>query len=199
MTIEACQAFCTTNNYALAGLEYASQCYCSNSLASPSVLGYTKCTMACSGNAAETCGGSSAISLFNNTAYIYPSNPQLVNSYVYQGCYHEATTGRLLAGPSYSNSTGMTVESCTTFCQANMPNGVYAGVEYGQECYCDASLPSTAVLETDTGHETCNMLCKGNDKEYCGAGSLLNVYEYQATTTPAREVVRKTKFRRYGK
>jgi hypothetical protein len=27
MTIEACAAYCTENNYALAGLEYSSQCY----------------------------------------------------------------------------------------------------------------------------------------------------------------------------
>lgn len=134
MTIESCQAFCTANNYALAGLEYSSQCYCSNSLASPSAVGITTCTMQCSGNSAEFCGGSGAISVFNNTNYIYPSNPQTVNSYSYQGCYHEATTGRLLTGPSYSNSTGMTVESCTAFCYDNMPNGLYAGVEYGQEC-----------------------------------------------------------------
>ena len=120
----------------------------------------------------------------------------MVNSYVYQGCYHEGTTGRLLSGPSYSNSTGMTVESCTSFCQANMLNGVYAGVEYGQECYCAASLPTGAVLESDVGHSTCNMLCKGNDKEYCGAGGLLNVYKYQATSSTAKKV-RKTKFRRH--
>jgi hypothetical protein len=193
MTIESCQAYCASNNYALAGLEYASQCYCSNTLASPSAVGYTGCTAQCSGNTAEYCGGSGAISVFNNTAYIYPGNPQVVNSYVYQGCYHEGATGRLLSGPSYSNNTGMTVESCTSFCQANMPNGVYAGVEYGQECYCGASLPTGAVLESDVGHSTCNMLCKGNNKEYCGAGSLLNVYEYQPTSTK----VRKTKFRRH--
>ena len=68
-----------------------------------------------------------------------------------------------------------------------MPNGVFAGIEYGQECYCAAALPATAVLEPDVGHADCNMLCKGNDKEYCGAGSLLNVYEYQATT-PAKKI-----------
>jgi hypothetical protein len=71
--------------------------------------------------------------VFNNTGYIYPSNPQIVESYVYQGCYHEASTGRLLSGPSYTNDTGMTVESCLEFCKANLPNGVYAGVEYAQE------------------------------------------------------------------
>ena len=27
MTIEACSAYCAENNYALAGLEYSSQCY----------------------------------------------------------------------------------------------------------------------------------------------------------------------------
>lgn len=187
MNIESCQAYCTANNYALAGLEYSSQCYCSNELASSSAVGYTGCTMTCSGNSAEYCGGSGALSLFNNTAYIYPSNPPTVNSYVYQGCYHEGATGRLLSGPSYSNSTGMSVESCTTFCQANMPNGIFAGVEYGQECYCAATLPAAAVLEQDVGHADCNMLCKGNDKEYCGAESLLNVYEYQATT-PAKKI-----------
>jgi hypothetical protein len=200
MTIEACQAFCTTENYALAGVEYSSQCYCSNTLASTSSVGYNGCTFTCSGNTAETCGGSGALSLFNNTAYTYPSNPQLVNHYFYLGCYHEGATSRLLSGASYSNSTGMTVESCTAFCQANMPNGVYAGVEYGQECYCATSLPSNAVLEADVGHSTCNMLCKGNDHEFCGAGNLLNVYEYrsnQTTTVPASNVVQMKKIKRH--
>ena len=144
----------------------------SNALASPSTLGYTACSMTCSGNTAEICGGPSLISIFNNTAYVYPSNPQTVGSYTYLACYHEGTTGRLLSGPSYTNSTGMTVESCTSFCHSNMPNGVYAGVEYGQglfssleiwqrqadsqiECYCSATLPTTAVIQAPG---TCSMV-----------------------------------------
>jgi hypothetical protein len=93
----------------------------------------TKCNMVCSGNNAEMCGGSSLVSIFNNTAYVYPGNPSTVGAYVYQGCYKEVTNGRLLSAASYSNSTAMTVESCTAFCQSNLPNGVYAGVEYAQQ------------------------------------------------------------------
>jgi len=103
--------------------------------------------MPCANNTQEFCGGSSRVSVFNNTAYVYPSSPQTVGNYSYLGCYHEATAGRLLSGPSYSNSTGMTVESCTSFCQANLPNGAYAGVEYAQECYVSIYiLPGWMVL-----------------------------------------------------
>jgi hypothetical protein len=69
----------------------------------------------------------------------------------------------------------MTVESCVSFCAANGANGLVAGVEYGQECYCAGSLPSTAILQPAS---SCNMLCKGNNKEFCGAGGMLNVYRY---------------------
>lgn len=129
--------------------------------------------MGCSGNAAEKCGGSSRLSVFNNTAYVYPSAPPRVGNYALQGCYKEATVGRLFPGPMYTNSTGMTLESCTTFCAAQGANGVYAAVEYSQECYCGATLPASAVNATLS---SCNMLCKGNNKEYCGAGGFLDVY-----------------------
>lgn len=140
MTIESCQAYCTANNYALAGVEYGSQCYCSNAIASPAAVDYTGCTMTCSGNSAELCGGSSRLNLFNNTAYIYPSSPTTVGNYAYQGCYHEATVNRLLGGPSYSNNTAMTIESCVAFCSANMATGVYAGLEYASRTYLITSL-----------------------------------------------------------
>jgi hypothetical protein len=176
MTIESCQAFCTKHNYALAGLEYASQCYCSNSMASPSALGQVGCSMACTGNSAETCGGSSRISMFNNTAYVYPNSPKSANSYTYLGCYAEAANGRLLSGVSYSDGVAMTVESCTAFCKANVPSGGYAGVEYASQCYCGAALSQTPVAST-----SCNMLCTGNNKEFCGGSGTLNVYQYSAT------------------
>jgi len=133
--------------------------------------------MTCSGNTAEYCGGSDRLSVFNNTAYVSPTAPTNSGNYILQGCYQEASAGRLLSGPSTTNSTGMTVEMCTSYCQAQGTNGVYAGVEYAQECYCGASLPSTAV-QTSLG--SCNMLCKGNTKEYCGGSGLLDVYLYKA-------------------
>jgi hypothetical protein len=176
MTIESCQSFCTSNNYALAGVEYGSQCYCANTIASASTLGDTGCSMACSGNGAETCGGSDRINMFNNTAYIYPFSPKSANSYNYVGCFNEATTGRLLSGVSYSDSAAMTVESCTAFCKANVPSGGYAGVEYSSQCYCGAAYSQTPVVST-----SCDMLCAGNNKEFCGGSGTLNVYQYEAS------------------
>lgn len=180
MTIEACNSYCTSNNYALSGVEYGSQCYCGNGMSSASSLGQSGCSFACAGNSAEICGGSDRLSVFNNTAYTSPTSPTNSGNYVLQGCYQELNGGRLLSGASYSNTTGMTVETCTSFCQAQGTSGVYAGVEYSQECYCSSSLPSTA---TSVSSGSCNMLCTGNNKEYCGGSGLLDVYLYKAPST----------------
>jgi hypothetical protein len=158
--------------------QYASQCYCGNTITSTSTFGNTGCSMSCTGNSAETCGGSDRLSIFNNTAYVYPVNPKSANGYVYLGCYQEATTGRLLSGISYTDTNAMTVESCTAFCKANLPLGIYAYVEYSSQCYCGATLTQTPVIEPAS---SCNMLCTGNNKEFCGGSSLLNLYEYQVS------------------
>jgi len=175
MTVESCQAFCSssTNNYGLAGLEYSGECYCGNALQQYSAVGFTGCNMPCSGNSSEICGGNSRLSVYNLTSYVPPTIVKAVGSYAYEGCYNEPTKGRLLGGPAYTNMTGMTVEACVAFCQASSPSQPYAGVEYAQECYCASSLPSSASTVSDS---SCNMLCTGNRKEFCGAGSLLNVY-----------------------
>lgn len=179
MTIESCQAFCSssTNNYGLAGLEFASECYCGNGLQSGSTLGQKNCNMPCNGNSSEICGGSSALSVYNLTTYVPPTTVKAVGSYVSKGCYQESTTGRLLSGASYTNATGMTVESCVAFCKTN--NQAYAGLEYAKECFCGTSFPTTAATASLS---SCNMLCTGNHKEFCGAGGLLNMYYNDPTS-----------------
>ncbi len=129
MTIESCQAFCTTNDYALSGVEYASQCFCSNSIAEGSTGGQSGCDMACTGEASEACGGSSRLNIFNNTAYVYPVTPLEVQGYAYVGCFDELNGERLLPQASYVTGTGMTVESCVGFCNEN--GLAVAGLEYG--------------------------------------------------------------------
>ena len=59
----------------------------------------------------------------------------------------------------------------------------FAGVEYAQECYCASALPKTATMASSAG--SCNMLCTGNSKEYCGGSNLLNVYAYNASSVSA--------------
>jgi hypothetical protein len=45
--------------------------------------------------------------------------------------------GRALTGAAYTDTVGMTVESCVNFC--NGKSLIYAGVEYAQEC-CKSKL-----------------------------------------------------------
>ena len=127
--------------------------------------------MPCSGNSSEICGGSSRLSVYNSTTYIPPTTVKQVGSYVSKGCYAEGNNTRLLTGPSYSNSTGMTVESCVGFCKTAGAN--YAGVEYASQCFCGSSLPSTS---SPLDPSLCNMVCTGSQREFCGAASLLNIY-----------------------
>ncbi|WRT68154.1 uncharacterized protein IL334_005129 [Kwoniella shivajii] len=174
MTIQACQAFCLSKNLPLAGLEYGRECYCGVALQSNSTLGYSGCNMACAGNTAgssDICGGSSRLSVFNYTAYVPPQLVPLVGTYKLQGCYSEPSKGRALAAYSFSNSTGMSAEWCVNGCQAKGYS--YAGMEYGQECWCDKSLNAGSTKLADSA---CNMLCPGDQREYCGAGSKLAVY-----------------------
>ena len=174
MTVESCQAFCSGHNYGLAGLEYAQECWCGNALQQNSQVGFTGCNMACKGNAYEICGGAGRLSVYNLTTYVPPVIVQTAGNYTFQGCYKEATTGRLLTGPTYTNNTGMTVESCVKFCSAQIPAQPYAGVEYAAECYCGSSLPTTATRAATNA--TCSMTCSGNNKEYCGGPNLLDIY-----------------------
>ncbi|KAH8821809.1 beta 1,3 exoglucanase [Xylogone sp. PMI_703] len=67
MTVEACQTVCKAGGWSYAGLEYADECYCDNALRNgggPAPDGNTGCNMACAGNAAETCGGSNRLNLY---------------------------------------------------------------------------------------------------------------------------------------
>lgn len=70
------------------------------------------------------------IPLSGRAAAAAPST-NLPGPWSYQGCYTDAGT-RTLSGNSYTNTTGMTVESCIAFCEPGY--WIYAGVEYFQEC-----------------------------------------------------------------
>jgi hypothetical protein len=65
LTVEECLFACKDNGFAFAGVEYASQCFCSVVLGNGSVpLDSSQCNMACNGNINETCGGSGTLDLY---------------------------------------------------------------------------------------------------------------------------------------
>ncbi|CAO1626462.1 unnamed protein product [Jaminaea pallidilutea] len=65
MTVEMCAATCA--NYQYMGLEYTRECFCGNSLTTATAANATDCGLICSGNSSEFCGGSSRLTLYNNT------------------------------------------------------------------------------------------------------------------------------------
>jgi hypothetical protein len=64
MTPAACRSLCT--GYTYYGVEYGRECYCGNSFPSQTPFSQS-CDMPCSGDAAQNCGGSNALKIFNTS------------------------------------------------------------------------------------------------------------------------------------
>lgn len=195
-TVDSCAQAAQALNLQYFGLEYASQCLAGSVLnPSSTPIASTKCNMKCAGNSTETCGGANAISLYNNTQYVKPTNPNPVNvpnqpgtQFNYVGCFTEGNGARALGSTSNTvgiaapTSTNLTVESCAGFCFQKGYN--WMGVENGNLCFCNAVGPiNNAVLANAAD---CNVTCVGNPTENCGAGSRLNVYQMRSGSGSAR-------------
>lgn len=82
MTTNKCLVICSYGNFQWAGLEYGSECWCGNSLAAGVQPTNQSCSMPCSGDATDTCGGPLTLNLFsrNQTSLqIPPPNNQKDN------------------------------------------------------------------------------------------------------------------------
>lgn len=88
----------------------------------------------------------------------------------YHGCWTDYGR-RKLAGPSYTDIANMTQQNCISFC--NDKNHPYAGLEYGQECYCGLTIGTSSESKDNT---ECAIKCSGADEEACGAGNRLTVF-----------------------
>lgn len=199
MTQESCISYCSGLGYGLAGTEYSGECYCSNSIASTGVpAALADCNMGCNGNTTEACGGSNRLSLFYNSATetapattapaatastttaAVVSTSSGTSSWNSIGCFTDGgPNARTLtyAQGVPNGPNGMTVEQCTTACQAG--GFSLAGLEYSIECYCGNVFSNGGAMEPDTS--SCNMACSGSASEYCGGSNRLNVYEFRSS------------------
>ncbi|KAJ5484197.1 hypothetical protein N7539_005993 [Penicillium diatomitis] len=156
-TVETCQSTCEAQGFTYSGMEYGAQCFCGTAiLNNAAVIDPSNCNIACPQNAAEVCGGSNAISM-------YAAVP------VWQsvGCYSDTTLKRTLA--QSFNIAGNTVEKCQAICQQN--GYIYAGMEYGTQCFCGNSIDNGASLTS-----ACGTACPGNSAEICGGANALSMY-----------------------
>ncbi|KAI1636402.1 hypothetical protein F4809DRAFT_384331 [Biscogniauxia mediterranea] len=184
MTLESCMSNCT--GYTYWGTEYGRECYCGNSLHSSSESAIlTECNMVCSGDSTEYCGASNRIELYVTTATQPTPTATLapkptVSSYVRIGCYNEVA-GRTLNEAAYADDA-MTLELCASNCASY----TYWATEYGRECYCGNTLNP---LSTSAPDGDCNMVCAGDQYEYCGAGDRLELYQKATGSSSASAIV----------
>ena len=95
-----------------------------------------------------------------------------ISDYQSLGCYREGNVGKSLAWrQDQVASTDLTLEKCLSACKVG--GYAFAGVEYGQECYCGVVLGNGTLSVAD---DQCNMACTGNPSQLCGGRSTLNLY-----------------------
>lgn len=179
MTSESCIAYCTQAGFNYAATEYASECFCGNTLSSESTLAEPgDCNMGCTGEPTTQCGGPNRMTVFWN-GQDPPTGPFesiTVGDWSSLGCWTDhGIFNRTLSTimPTAGGQPEMTVAHCTSACQG--AGFTLAGVEYGLECYCGNK--TTNLGEPTT--EGCNMGCNGNKTELCGGFDRLNLYGYQ--------------------
>ncbi|KAG4027391.1 hypothetical protein MFRU_030g00270 [Monilinia fructicola] len=65
MTVPLCMAFCKSNGYAYAGIEYTRECYCAQYLSALAAkVADSNCDLPCKGNSSQICGGSWTLSVY---------------------------------------------------------------------------------------------------------------------------------------
>src|ERR1700722_15586267 len=68
LTTETCIQICRNHDFAYAGVEYSTDCFCGNTLPA-TLIDETFCNATCAGVATERCGGTWAIGIYNTTEY----------------------------------------------------------------------------------------------------------------------------------
>jgi len=172
MTPEVCLQKCTAIGYKYAGLEDGHECWCGETApAASSKVAESKCSKQCTGSV-QTCGAPNFIEIYS-TGVTTPLSPPPAPpaSWSTAGCYYDPVTPRAL--PNKQQISGpVTIANCLAACE----NFAYAGLEFGQECYCGMTIAGVQQApDTD-----CNIPCAGNSPSpaMCGGGGRLNVYSH---------------------
>lgn len=97
----------------------------------------------------------------------------------YIGCYVDNTQKRALRGVSFFDYKKMTVFRCQDNCAER--GYMYAGLEFGAECYCGHKIQAANASESE-----CNMECKGEKSNLCGGANRLSIYRLELSHESAR-------------
>ncbi|GJE88404.1 WSC-domain-containing protein [Phanerochaete sordida] len=85
------------------------------------------------------------------------------------------SAARVLAGVTVMYLPGNTPDLCTAQCGAR--NYAYAGVEYGDECYCGTGYAGGAAPPA-ADLSDCSMMCAGDYTVACGGSWRMQIYKF---------------------
>lgn len=170
-----CASFCG-EEYPFFGTEFGRECWCGGSqFWGATQVADSECNFPCPGSSnGETCGAGNRIEIYENP-YFNPRKPAdtdtLCEYASYVGCFEDPAGGaaRALAGASFA-ADDMTAALCMEKCEGFH----FFGTEFSRECFCGNRLPYQRTFEAE-----CAMPCAGNNRELCGAGNRLSVYEIE--------------------
>ncbi|KAF1966416.1 WSC-domain-containing protein, partial [Bimuria novae-zelandiae CBS 107.79] len=156
------------------------ECFCDHEITSAKVDD-SECAAPCTGQANEVCGGSERLTVYKPPVYSPKTNPGDGSTFTYLGCYPDSVENRLLPVEPM-DGPDVTIPKCVHECRnagfiSNSTHTAYAGVEYGQKCFCGINTvlpdPAPGSLPAVTG---CDIPCKGDGNELCGGANHLNIY-----------------------
>ena len=81
-------------------------------------------------------------------------------------CVTDAAQPNRLLSQSTNFATTLTPAVCVADC--NSKGFAYAGVQYGQECWCGDKLTPNSLAGRKTNATECNMPCTGDKSQNCG-------------------------------
>ena len=129
--------------------------------------------------------------------------PLVVSGCNWQGCYDDDGGQKALGIRVLADSRDtMTIELCLSACL--QLSYVYAGLEYGSECYCGPLIePPHAPVYGNTSTQdiiiTCSnpeFACQGNKAQMCGGFAAIGIYSCPANN-PTTTTVRTDYFERF--
>uniref|UniRef100_A0A1I8GI38 WSC domain-containing protein n=1 Tax=Macrostomum lignano TaxID=282301 RepID=A0A1I8GI38_9PLAT len=110
MSHELCSGICSIGSFPYFGVQYSTECYCGNSFGSHGLASEADCSMDCSGNAMQKCGGPVKNSVFSLS---YPVSDNNTYTVVKQSS-PPVTSGTTSVWPVAAQS----VEDCLLRCSA---------------------------------------------------------------------------------
>ncbi|XP_010219897.1 PREDICTED: WSC domain-containing protein 2, partial [Tinamus guttatus] len=102
-------------------------------------------------------------------------DPALLRTTRYVGCYEDSPRRRTLRGVSFFDYKKMTVFRCQDNCAER--GYLYAGLEFGAECYCGHKIQAGNVSEAE-----CAMACKGfkGERDHWRSGRTICVKTHES-------------------